>query len=108
MWTFIAARWRSCRLAYVATERSRPLPRKPSADADPLIWTPITVNHLKRHRKRQIADQLEAGPTWMETDLVFTRLDGVPLDPDIVSPTFNRIVKDTGLRRIRFHDLRQT
>jgi integrase len=69
---------------------------------------PITVNHLKRHRKRQIADRLETGPAWTETDLVFTRTDGVPLDPDVVSQTFNRIVKDTELHRIRFHDLRHT
>jgi integrase len=69
---------------------------------------PITVNHLKRHRKRQIADRLEAGPAWTETDLVFTRTDGVPLDPDVISQRFNRIVKDAGLRRIRFHDLRHT
>lgn len=80
------------------TERGRR-----SIDVDP-----ITVNHLRRHRKRQIADQLEAGPAWMETDLVFTRPDGVPLDPDVVSQTFNRIVRETRLRRIRFHDLRHT
>ena len=42
----------------------------------------------------------------METDLVFTRPDGVPLDPDVVSQTVNRIVKESGLRRIRFRDLR--
>jgi integrase len=69
---------------------------------------PVTVNHLRRRRKQQIADQLEAGPAWTETDLVFTRTDGAPLDPDVVSQKFNRIVKEAGLRRIRFHDLRHT
>jgi len=44
----------------------------------------------------------------VETDLVFTYNDGAPLDPDGVSQRFNRIVRDTGLRRIRFHDLRHT
>jgi integrase len=80
------------------TERGRR-----SIDVDP-----ITVNHLRRHRKRQIADRLEAGPAWTETELVFTRPDGAPLDPDVVSQKFNRIVKETEFRRIRFHDLRHT
>jgi integrase len=34
--------------------------------------------------------------------------DVLEFDPDVVSQTFNRIVKETGLRRIRFHDLRHT
>jgi integrase len=80
------------------TERGRRL-----VDIDP-----TTAALLKRRRKQQIADKLEAGPGWIDSDLVFTRCDGAPLDPDVVSHKFNRIVKEAGLRRIRLHDLRHT
>lgn len=69
---------------------------------------PTTVSHLRAHRKQQMAERLEAGPAWIESEFVFTRSDGGPLDPDVVSQKFNRIVKATGLRRIRLHDLRHT
>lgn len=69
---------------------------------------PTTVAHLRSQRKHQMAERLEAGPAWIESDLVFTRSDGRPLDPDVVSQKFTRLVKAIGLRRIRFHDLRHT
>ena len=40
--------------------------------------------------------------------LVFTRPDGVPLHPDVVSKTFCEISDRANLPRIRFHDLRRT
>jgi integrase len=44
-----------------------------------------------------------------DLDLIFCRRDGIPLDPDTVSKIeFHRILKSTGIRRIRFHDLRHT
>jgi integrase len=41
-------------------------------------------------------------------DLVFTRPDGAPLDPESVSRTFGRRVARSGLPQIRFHDLRHS
>ncbi len=40
--------------------------------------------------------------------LVFTRVDGAALHPDVVSHTFLDIAKAADLPRIRFHDLRRT
>lgn len=40
--------------------------------------------------------------------LVFTREDGSPLDPDGTSLRWNRLVKASGLPRIRLHDGRHT
>jgi integrase len=40
--------------------------------------------------------------------LVFCRGDGSPLDPTAVSKRFVRLVADSGLPRIRLHDLRHT
>lgn len=64
------------------------------------------VAQLKAHRARQVAEQLEAGPDWQDRGFVFTTTIGTPLDPDNVTKYFQKLVKDAGLRRQRFHDLR--
>jgi integrase len=47
-------------------------------------------------------------PLDRDDDLVFTRADGEPLDPDGRSGTFERLGREAGLPKIRFHDLRHT
>lgn len=39
--------------------------------------------------------------------LVFSDLDGTPVHPDTVTPTFNKVARRTGLT-LRLHDLRHT
>ncbi len=41
-------------------------------------------------------------------DYVFSKPDGTPVHPESMSTAFNHAVKKSGLRRIRFHDLRHT
>jgi len=41
-------------------------------------------------------------------DLVFANIDSKPLDPSVLTYSFARIAKRTGLEDIRFHDLRHT
>ena len=41
-------------------------------------------------------------------DLVFANHDGKPIDPSTLTHNFARIVKQAGLERVRFHDLRHT
>ncbi len=43
-----------------------------------------------------------------DNDLVFCRVDGRYLDPDVVSQGFERLIVRSGQPRIRFHDLRHT
>ena len=43
-----------------------------------------------------------------DEDLVFSWPDGRPLDPDVVTKAFHRIVVKAGLTNIRLHDLRHT
>jgi len=40
--------------------------------------------------------------------LVFSRPDGSPLDPGVVTHTFTKVIAKAGLPRLRFHDLRHT
>jgi integrase len=65
-----------------------------------------TVTVLRAHRKRQMEDRLAWGEAWQDSDLVFTREDGVPLHPDYVTDTFERLAFAAGLPPVRLHDLR--
>jgi integrase len=67
-----------------------------------------TVATLKAHRARQLAERLAAGPAWSETGLVFVRQDGTGLDPVWVTRRFLWLAADTGLPRIRLHDVRHS
>jgi len=59
-----------------------------------------------REQKQAIAEW--RGQEFSEDDFVFSRPDGSLPDPRYLSKVFQRIVKITGLKRIRLHDLRHT
>ncbi|MFC2043130.1 tyrosine-type recombinase/integrase [Chloroflexota bacterium] len=48
------------------------------------------------------------GERWVNHDFIFPNKVGNPLDPSNLRVDFNRIIAETGLPRIRFHDLRHT
>jgi integrase len=66
------------------------------------------VSLLIGHRKRQLEDRLRAGNAWTETGYVFADQLGRPYSPELVSNRFDRLVKTSGLPRIRLHDTRHT
>jgi len=67
------------------------------------------LSALQRHRRRQIAAQLAAGPAWRnEFDLVFTTSIGTPRDGRNVTKRFQRILEASGLPRFVFHELRHS
>jgi len=82
-------------------------PPKTSAGRRRIDIDQATVAALRAHRGRQGAER-EALPVEDDGDLVFTRADGGPLDPDGLSGTFDRLQKAAKLPRIRLHDLRHT
>ncbi len=86
------------RLSLPKTKRSR---RSIPLDAGTLVI-------LRAHRARQAQERLAFGPGYANSDLVFTREDGTPVNPRGLSDTFNLLIRDTGLPRIRLHDLRHT
>jgi integrase len=64
---------------------------------------------LHKHRARQLEERLRAGSAWQSddfADLVFTDQVGKPLSGYHVTRRFRKLLKDSGLARMRYHDLR--
>ena len=68
----------------------------------------VTISALHAHRSKQDEERQIAGAQWKETGFVFTTRIGTPLDARGVIRNFHRILKNAGLPRIRFHDLRHS
>ncbi|HEY5013313.1 MAG TPA: site-specific integrase [Acidimicrobiia bacterium] len=62
---------------------------------------------LREHRDRQRKERSDLGAL-DPAELVFTKLDGTPLQPQNVSQAFGNIIRRDGLPTIRLHDLRHT
>jgi integrase len=68
---------------------------------------PGTVEVMREHRKRQVAEQLAADEWWRgDGDLVFRASDGAPLFPSSVSSLMRKLVAASGMPHARLHDLR--
>ena len=70
--------------------------------------SPALTILLRQHRAQQEAERILLGANLKESDLVFAKSDGEPLDPGTVTKTFSRVLAKAGLTHIRFHDLRHT
>jgi integrase len=64
------------------------------------------VRTLRQWRKTQLEERLAWGAAWTDSGRLFTREDGTDLHPARVSETLDRLVKRSGLARVRLHDLR--
>ncbi len=80
------------------TERSRRQVPLPS----------VTVDLLKDHKRNQNEERLRLGPIYQNNDLVFPRPDGSAMPPDSFSTNFAAFIRRSGLKHIRFHDLRHS
>lgn len=70
---------------------------------------PDTIDALRAWRTCVLEERIALGLGAPKADdLVFTREDGAPLHPGEFAKRFRRLVKDAGLKTIRFHDLRHT
>ncbi len=65
-----------------------------------------TVEVLRAHRRRQLAERMEWASAWVESGKVFARQDGSPLHPETITDRFHAIAAAAGLPPIRLHDLR--
>jgi integrase len=72
-----------------------------------VVVAPFTARVLALHRDSQRAERLDLGLD-NDAELVFTKADGRPLQPQNVSQAFENLVRRHALPRIRLHDLRHT
>jgi integrase len=63
---------------------------------------------LRQHKSKQQAQRILLGKPLADSDLLFSHPDGRPLDPDVITHAFSKIIRKAGLPHIRLHDLRHT
>ncbi len=83
-------------------------PPKTKRSRRTIALSPSLVEELQAHRARQAVDRLALGMGRDPAGLVFTRIDGDPIQPDSVTKMFARIVARAKIRPISFHGLRHT
>lgn len=70
---------------------------------------PFVIKKLRNHRTAQNKDRMKMGPGWKDLDLICTRGDGSPIDPNEFTKATKRLCKVAGLaQNTRLHDLRHS
>jgi len=67
-----------------------------------------TLHSLRLQKEMQRTFIAVVGKRWVNHELIFPNKVGNPMDPSNLRINFNRIIAETGLPKIRFHDLRHT
>ncbi len=73
-----------------------------------ILLPQFVIETLKRHRVTQLGKRLAVGAAWVDRDLVFPDDDGDFLFAVKLLRRFYKLLKEIGLPRIRFHDLRHS
>ena len=63
---------------------------------------------LREYRVRQAEERLALGPYREDRGLVFTSTVGTAIDPRNLTRVLDELFERSGVRRIRFHDMRHT
>ena len=66
------------------------------------------VATLRKQRSHQNTERLRLGELWEDQDFVFANRTGGPLHVNSMNLQFKKLIKASGLPKIRFHDLRHT
>lgn len=75
------------------------------------------VELLREYQRYQKAERFRIGSAWVrkvtlengkvvDNDMLFTKWDGEPMDPDIISTWFPKFLTEHGLPQVHFHSLR--
>ena len=67
-----------------------------------------TVALLHEIRGKQITQQLEVVDAWTDSGYVFTSADGMPVDPNLATRAFKKVLTSAGLPKLTIHGLRHT
>lgn len=67
-----------------------------------------TIAVLRKHKARVAREKLQLGPDYVDYDLVICTSKGTPVNPENLKRTFERLIKEAEVPKIRFHDLRHT
>jgi integrase len=70
--------------------------------------TQTAIEALHKHRTSQLESRLQLGVRWRNHDMVFCSQVGTPLDPMNTYHRFQKALQESGLPRMRQHDLRHT
>lgn len=82
---------------------------KTSKSRRQIALSPTVVEAVCRHRDNQVRDRLKLGEAWVDHDLVFPNAISDFYEPsNFVRRQFLRLLREAGLPRVRFHDLRHT
>ena len=81
---------------------------KTSGSSRRVAMTPKLALFLREYKAEWEVLFLELGEVLSLDDLVFSDIDGRPIDPSTLTHNFARIVRQAGLGGVRFHDLRHT
>ncbi|MFA5374471.1 MAG: site-specific integrase [Dehalococcoidia bacterium] len=73
-----------------------------------VAMTPKLAIFLREYKRQREILNLELGRPLALDDLVFSNIDGDPLDPCTLTHEFSKIARLAGLGKVRFHDLRHT
>jgi integrase len=65
-----------------------------------------TIQMLRKHRGGQLLEQVRLDGAYEDRGFVFPGPLGGPLDPSVLTRTFEKLVKKAGFHDIRLHDLR--
>jgi len=66
------------------------------------------MEQLKKHKARQAAEKLKAGPMYQDQNLVFCTSIGTPIEPRNYNRIFSRIIKKACIENFNLHGLRHT
>ncbi|MDH5327985.1 MAG: site-specific integrase [Gammaproteobacteria bacterium] len=68
----------------------------------------IAMEALQTHRIEQNKQRLKLGKIYQNEDWVFAKPDGSLWKPDSLTQAFRKLISDSGLPKVRFHDLRHS
>lgn len=84
------------------------LPTKTRTSERRITLPACCLQSLKHHHEEQQRERDTAGTTWRHSGHVFTAVQGGSIDPTNLTRAFSALLRNAGLRRARFHDLRHS